>query len=191
VQLCPSTSFFRLLEEKRANIPAPDMLPNPSKEHHFVFLSVEAFALREYLLIPYNRRDLNTDRRLYNYRLSRSRRVIENAFGILASRFGILLTKIHLSPEKVKIIVLACCHLHSYLREQRGQKYINRGSMDCKDVNTGFISEGQWKSDCEEMIPLQPTKYHNTEMLAKTIRNKYCAYFNNEGGVPWQHKVLQ
>jgi hypothetical protein len=186
-----STSFLRMLEEKRANIPASDVLPNSSDKHHFVFVGDEAFPLKEYLMKPYNQRDLNTDRRIYNYRLSRARRVVENAFGILASRFRILLTDIHLSPDKVKIIVLACCHLHNYLREQRDQKYINWGSMDYDDTNTGLISEGEWRSDCEAMIPLQPTQHHNAAVSAKNIRNKYCAYFNNEGAVPWQNKVLQ
>jgi hypothetical protein len=55
-----------------------------------VFVGDEAFPLKEYLMKPYNQRDLNTDRRIYNYRLSRARRVVENA-----SRFRILLTDIH------------------------------------------------------------------------------------------------
>jgi hypothetical protein len=54
--------------------------------------------------------------------------------------------------------------------------------MDYDDTNTGLISEGQLRSDCEAMILLQQTQHHNAAGLAKNIRNKYCA-------VPWQHKV--
>jgi hypothetical protein len=48
-----STSFFRMLEEKRANIPAPDMLPNSSDKHYFVFVGNKVFPLKEYLMKPY------------------------------------------------------------------------------------------------------------------------------------------
>jgi hypothetical protein len=64
-----STQFFRMLEERRANILAPDVLPNSSDKHHFAFVSNEAFSLKEYLMRPYNERDLNKDQRKYNYRL--------------------------------------------------------------------------------------------------------------------------
>jgi hypothetical protein len=60
-----STSFFRMLEEKRANIPAADVLPDSSDKHHFVFAGDKAFPLKEYLMKPYNQRDLNTDQRIY------------------------------------------------------------------------------------------------------------------------------
>ena len=46
----------------------------------------------------------------------RVRHVFENAFGILASRFGVFRTPIALAPQKV--IVLAACALHNYLRDQ-------------------------------------------------------------------------
>ena len=44
--------------------------------------------------------------RIFNYRLSRARRIVENAFSILANRFRCLLSTLHLSPEKVKQFIL-------------------------------------------------------------------------------------
>ena len=63
------------------------------------------------------------DKRVYNYRLSRARRVVGNAFGILANRFRIFLTPIALPPATVEQIVLAACGLHNMLQTEVGPVY--------------------------------------------------------------------
>ncbi|KAL3171909.1 hypothetical protein MRX96_013489 [Rhipicephalus microplus] len=58
----------------------------------YFFVSDEAFPLKEHVMRPYARRTLHEDddksyeRRVFNYRMSRARRTIENTFGILAQR---------------------------------------------------------------------------------------------------------
>ena len=42
----------------------------------------DAFPLKDYLLKPYSQTGLIIQNRVFNYRLSRARRIFENAFGI-------------------------------------------------------------------------------------------------------------
>lgn len=73
----------------------------------YVFVGEDAFPLSRRLMKPYGDRGLTKEKRIFNYRASRARRVVENAFGILANRFRVLLTTMNLSPDKVEIITLA------------------------------------------------------------------------------------
>ena len=59
---------------------------------NFVFLGDEDFALSKHFLRPFPRQNLNYERQIFNYRLSRARNVSENTFGLLNSRFRILNT---------------------------------------------------------------------------------------------------
>jgi len=61
-------------------------LPNTNITTHYAFVGDEAFPLKLYMLRPYSRDNLTDAQRIFNYRLSRARRVIENAFGILTVR---------------------------------------------------------------------------------------------------------
>lgn len=89
---------------------------------------------------PYNKTVLNDERRIFNYRLSRARNVVENAFGILSSRFKIFKRSVNLDPQKVSKIVLACCHLHNYL--SKSEKYIRNNDVDFENINTREIRPG-------------------------------------------------
>ena len=65
---------------------------------------------------PFSRRNLPEAERIFNYRLSRGRRVVENAFGILSNRFRCLLTTMQQTPKVVESIGLACRCFHNLMR---------------------------------------------------------------------------
>ena len=100
-----STAF----EENRLNIPGPKPLPGSTKSIPYMLVADDAFPLKDYIQKPYSQIGLTKEKRIFNYRLSRARRIVENAFGILANQFGVFMTPIGLGPEKVENIVMACC----------------------------------------------------------------------------------
>ena len=60
--------------------------------------------------------NLTKDEKITDCRISRGRRVVENAFGILASRFWVLLDTMEQRPEVVRDIVLTCVVLPNILK---------------------------------------------------------------------------
>lgn len=103
---------------------------------NFVFLGDEAFSLHEHFLKPFPQRDLSYNKKIFNYRLSRARNVSGNAFGLLAARFRILHTPIHMIyPENISYVVLAICALHNFLRK-RDTSYTSPTTFDHKNLAT-------------------------------------------------------
>ena len=68
------------------------------------------------MMKPYSHRTLDKEESIFNYRLFRARCVMENAFGILANRFRILLTTVTHSTSAVRLIVKTCIILHNLMR---------------------------------------------------------------------------
>ena len=116
-----NTAFYQMMETNELNLPPDESLPGTDGRIHipYYFIGDDAFGLKTYLMKPFPRVSLNTDAcKVFNYRLSRSRRVVENAFGILANRWRIFHQKIFSSPAKVDKMVHAACILHNYLTKE-------------------------------------------------------------------------
>lgn len=71
----------------------------------FLIVGDDAFPLRENLLEPYSKKNLTREERIYNYRLSCARRVTDNAFGILASKFQTFSKPIQMQLSKMGLVV--------------------------------------------------------------------------------------
>ena len=127
---------------------------------------------------PYGRRMLIREERIANCRISRGRRVVENAFGILVSRFRVMRTTIELPPETVREVVFSCVVLHNILRRQyQSQHGGQQPGEDDDDVpgDCGLIGDAAGGG---------PDR--NPAREAKRQRDYLKDYFNNEGAVAWQ-----
>lgn len=71
------------------------------------------------MMKPYPGQDLTLAERLFNYRLSRARRIIENCFGVATSRFRVFPKPIIADVEKVINITKAVVVLHNFLMATR------------------------------------------------------------------------
>lgn len=125
---------------------------------------------------PFSKRNLSVKERIFNYRLSRARRIVENAFGILVSKFRIFERPIALSPEKVTSIVKTSAALHNWLRKSSAATYITPELVDTEDLASGHTTLGSWRN--------QPSAVHalnhqgsNYSQQASNVREKYVNFF--------------
>jgi hypothetical protein len=81
-----SSTFGQKLESHTLSLPNPVALTGVQTRAPFVFFGDEAFPLRTNMMRPFPRKDLGQPEAVFNYRLSRVRRIIENSLGILAAR---------------------------------------------------------------------------------------------------------
>ena len=96
---------------------------------------------------------------------------MENAFGILASRFRVLQSTMQQEPRVVIWTVTACVVLHNLLRSGREQLQVKNMGLNLDNVLQGNqLSYGG----------------RNPTEAAKPQRNVLADYFGNEGAVPWQ-----
>lgn len=109
------------LENNRLHLPAPEVLgeTNNGEAVPHVIVGDEAFPLKPYLMRPFPAAKL-TDPECFNFniRLSKARRVVECAFGILVQRFRCFRGPLQVQPENASRIVRAACVLHNMLREK-------------------------------------------------------------------------
>jgi len=99
-------------------------------ENSVVIVGDDALPLRTNLMKPYSKTGLSNYERIFNYRLSRARRVVENAFGILVWRFVIFSGPIELKPDTTDKVIFAACSLHNWLRKTSANTYLSPQAVD-------------------------------------------------------------
>ena len=164
------TTFFKHLRKKNLDVPPSKQLPNDTEETDLphILLGDETFPLRCNLMKPFARNALINERLIFNYRLSRARRVVENAFGILANHCRIHHWCIYLNPDNVTIVVKATFVLHNILMLPNNKV--------CTDVvdNRAEVFDGAFEDLAKQGN--WPTT------AANDVRNYFTDYFNSDHG---------
>ncbi|XP_026821718.1 protein ALP1-like [Rhopalosiphum maidis] len=84
-----NSTLYKKLQNDSLNIPKPNLIRGIQIPMPYVFVGDEAFGLSTNMLRPYAGKCLPINKRIFNYRLSRARRYVECAFGILSNKWRI------------------------------------------------------------------------------------------------------
>lgn len=99
---------------------------------------------------------------------------MESTFGILASKWRILLRAIDIAPESCDVLVQAVCCLHNYLLDE-GDIY-SGGNLESEDPDEQLSQARNLR---------QPHANHAGNAADQTRAN-LVEYFNGVGAVEWQ-----
>jgi hypothetical protein len=139
---------------------------------------------------PYPGANLAYNEKMYNYRLSRTRRISENAFGILVSRFQVFEKPIACNVTIVDKIVRTACALHNWLTNNAMGTYLPRGFDDIEDIDSGKIIPGSWRSEVHGVVAIGRFGSNHHSQQVKAIREAYKKYLMNEDRVSWQNRMV-
>ena len=164
-------------------------MTNDDRPIPYFMLADDAFALRTYLMKPYSKRGMTDAELITNYRISRGRRVVENAFGILASRWQVLHTTLQQHPKVATSVVEAAVCLHNLMRMRYPR--LQNAELDIEDAAHNIVP-GDWRrrAPMHELYRVRGANQASTE--AKRQREYLRLYFNSPAGaVPWQQDMIR
>ena len=184
-------SFKQAIDDNIFDLPPDKPLDNDpiGRPVPYFWVGDDAFAMKTWLMKPYPFRQISYESRIFNYRLSRARRIVESAFGILSSRFRCLSKIILTYPDTTGDIVIACCILHNMLTDSNP----NLKSIFPK-LTVNFGNHEELQESCpygKQFASLQSNRSHNPINDAKVVRDYLRDYYNSPAGaVPWQEKAV-
>lgn len=131
-------------------------------------------------------------------RLSRARRCIENAFGILVARWRLLRSRFQAFPETTDAYVKACVALHNFVMttEREGTSmYCPPNFVDREDRN-GVCVPGAWRAEASHeghplFLDIGRVGANNPGVALQRMRDTVARYLiSDDGAVEWQLRAV-
>jgi hypothetical protein len=191
--------FGRKLLDGTLEIPSEvSQLPESRIECPYVFVGDQAFALKKHLMVPFRGTTPPREQLIFNYRLSRARRIIENAFGIMAARWRIFRQTIIADPEYADVIVKATVALHNYLIKSdldSGRRTYAPTTLVDGESNDHDRIRGKWRDitdgDKEFEEPDESLDDIAPSKVGREVQQRFMQYFQSpEGRVHWQDRKV-
>uniref|UniRef100_A0A673LCF8 DDE Tnp4 domain-containing protein n=1 Tax=Sinocyclocheilus rhinocerous TaxID=307959 RepID=A0A673LCF8_9TELE len=167
----------RGMKNNTLHVPPSTSLPGAAHLGNvpFVMVGDAAFPLKPFLMRPYPGANLTFKKRIFNYRLSRARMVVENAFGILSAKRRIFLNRINMQPKNVDTLVIAACILHNFLI--------------VPSENQRLLDEAEQLG--RHMAPVRHMGGNRASTEACNVREVFCTFFNSpKGSISWQDRMV-
>jgi hypothetical protein len=187
------SAISNAFENNTLNLPEIETIHGTDLEAPYFLVGDAIFPLKPWLMRPFPGK-LPEEEKIYNYRHSRARRVIENAFGILRSRWRIFSKPIKASVRNTENYVMACICLHNYLRQTENSLYTPKGFVDVI-LADGTIKEGEWRARVTSdggLQSIKPMKGGRRKVEATDLRENLKEYVNSEiGSVSWQIEYVR
>ncbi|XP_060876779.1 uncharacterized protein LOC132949746 [Metopolophium dirhodum] len=179
-----TSNLGRALNLGVLQLPPSKPLPSSNDENDFPFYFVadEAFPLTKYIMRPYPKRSLDNKKRVFNYRLSRGRKSVECAFGMLVSKFRLFEGPICCKEETINFIIKAACVLHNFIRIKQGI-FTHPKQFEIQQENHQISNIQVQQNRVQQVIrPLSE---------AQQNREKLCNYFMSPAGsIPYQWNTI-
>ena len=173
-----NSQMGKLFKRNEVNIPNPSEIEGTDVELPYFLEGDEIFTLINWLMRPFSRKPLiNEKRKVFNYRLSRARRIIENTFGILVARWRILQRPIEGTPERVEKYILAMILYIINLDKRTMLAILQLVFVDSVD-STGELVAGNWRKLIDNTLqPIRPVRNSRYASTAIETREKLTDYF--------------
>jgi len=195
-----NSTLGKLIKNHEMPEPKPDKLPRSEHIFPYFYVGDEAFALTETFMIPFGKDYIKgsskpaIEKKIFNYRLSRARRVIENAFGILASRWRIFRRPMECGPQAAVSIIKACVVLHNYVMKTKNTGVKNPppgyyGDRYSK-ITDGLTSKALWRSETNVFHNTRIISNKNASLDAKNYRLLLTEYVNYGLALPYQRDYV-
>lgn len=177
-----ASSLSKFVSDER-NFPQDRVIEGLNVPMPYCFLCDDAYPLKPNLMKPFSGMGLNPLQDIYNGRLSRARRCVECAFGILVNKWRVLLKSIETTDEHAAENIVKCATvLHNVVIDEEGidqtlmtsvrEKVMNRESRE-RSLQTG-------------------RRYNRSSHSAVLTRNLWMKYFNSDAGaVAWQNRYIK
>ncbi|XP_018358169.1 PREDICTED: putative nuclease HARBI1 [Trachymyrmex cornetzi] len=181
-----NSTIGQMFHQDELDVPMPSVCSTGRPPFPYMLVADEAFQLNKFTLRPYPGRNITEEQKIFNYRLSRARRVVENAFGIMVAKFRILQKPLTTSVETSEKIVKAIIVLHNFLLSHSNycpELFVDNSMLESRNTIEELLEQMKINSAFQK-IGRAGGQAHS--QYAANIREEFKNYFLNEGAVPWQ-----
>jgi len=169
-----ASDLYDILDNYKNSLPLPTKIKDTEIDMPYVMLADDAYPLKSYILKPYSKRNLTHEEMIFNYRLSRCRRCVECAFGIMCSKWRLLYKPIETKIEKAENIARAITLLHNIIIDLDGIP----NAIAIEEAMESF----EFQKKNQEITNISRKSLNRYSNDAKQLRDTLKSYFNSPIG---------